>query len=78
MVTVHGRGLHVWLALTDTVTDPLPVPLIGVTVTQLLHGLVTVQVQSLLLAVRFTIVLPPSAGGLQFGGLIVNELEPAA
>ncbi len=70
--------LHVGLAVTETVTGPLPVPPIGVTITQLLHGLLTVQEQSPLLAVTFTVVLPTPGGALQLAGLIVNVLEPAA
>jgi len=58
------------------VTEPLPVPPVGVTVSQLLHGLPTVQEQSLLLAVILTVVLPPSGGALQLVGLIMNVPEP--
>ena len=77
MVRVQGRGAQAGLVLTDTVTDPLPVPLVGVTVTQLPQGLLTLQLQSLLLAVTFTIVLPPPAGGLQLDGAIAKLHPPA-
>jgi len=78
MDTLQERGLHERFTLADTVIDPLPVPLIGVTVTQLLHGLVTVQLQSPLLAVMVTVVVPPPASVLQFVALIVNVPELAA
>src|SRR5881397_3171116 len=69
---VQLRALHVGLAATETVTEPLPVPFVGVTVTQPLHGLVTVQGQPLLLADTITVTLPAPAEGLQLGQLFVK------
>ncbi len=69
---VQLRALHVELAPTDTVTEPLPAPFVGVTVTQLLHGFVVVQGQPLLLADTATVKIPAPDEGLQLGGLLVK------
>jgi hypothetical protein len=43
IVRVHDRVLQVVLAWAVTVTEPLPVPLIGDTVNHVVHGLLTLQ-----------------------------------
>jgi len=77
IVSVQLRGLQLGLGLAQRVSDRLPVPPLGDTVSQL-HAMLIVQLQSLLLAVRVTFVHPPSGDGLQFVGLMANVPGPAS
>ena len=74
---LHVRVLQLALAWTVTVTEPLPVPLAGDTVSHEVHGLLTLQLQPAA-AVTVTTWLPLLADGLQLVGLIVNVPLPAA
>jgi hypothetical protein len=69
MVSVQLRLLPVLLALAESVTVLLPLPLMGDTVSQLLHGLLTVH-EHPLLALTLTVVLPPQAAMLPLVGVI--------
>ena len=64
------RLLHVALVVVEMVTEPLQVPLVGVTVSQL-QTPVTVQVQVPGVAVTLTLVLPPLVGAFQ----LLGEME---
>jgi len=77
MVTLQSRELVLEFAVTDTVTEPLPLPLVGETVTQLLQGLLTLQPQPEPV-VMFTEVLDAPAPGDQLVGEIEKLPEPAA
>ncbi|MEI6393043.1 MAG: hypothetical protein WCT12_18305 [Verrucomicrobiota bacterium] len=77
MVTVQERVLAVLFAAAVTVTEPLPVPLPGDTVSHEVHGLLTLQLQPAA-AVTVTTWLPPPPGAFQPVGLIVNVPLPAA
>ena len=77
MVTVQARLLPVLFAVAVTVTEPFPVPLVGDTVSHVVHGLLTLQLQPAP-PVTVTIWLPPLAEGLQLVGLIVNVPLPVA
>jgi hypothetical protein len=77
IVTVHDRVLQAVLAWAVTVAEPLPVPLMGDTVSHEVHGLLTLQLQPAP-PVTVTTWLPPLAEGLQLVGLIVNVPLPAA
>ena len=70
IVTVQVRVPPVLLADAVTVTEPLPVPVLGETVSHELHGLLTLQAHPLP-AVTLTVVLPPAAGALQ----LASEIE---
>ena len=74
---LHVRVLQLLLAPAVTVTTPLPVPLVVDTVSQEVHGLLTLQLQPAA-AVTVTTWLPLLADGLQLVGLIVNVPLPAA
>ena len=63
MVSVPVRGLVLELAVTDQVTEPLPVPLAGVQVSQLVALLDAVQLQPVP-AVTVTAPLPAVEPGL--------------
>jgi len=63
MVSVPERGLELVLAVTDQVTEPLPLPLVGVQVSQLVALLDAVHVQPLP-AVTATAPLPVPEPGL--------------
>jgi hypothetical protein len=70
MVSVQLRLLPVLLALAESVTVLLPLPLMGDTVSQLLHGLLTVHEHALDGGVTLTVVLPPQAAMLPLVGVI--------
>jgi len=65
MVSVPVRGLVLVLAVTDHVTEPLPVPVAGVTVSQLVALLEAAQVQPVP-AVTVTVTVPLLAAALGF------------
>ncbi len=67
MVSVPVRGLVLALAVTVQVMFPLPVPLGGVQVSQLVALLEAVQPQPELV-VSVTVPLPPAAAGLALTG----------
>ena len=75
MVTVQERVPPVLFAVAVTVTEPLPVPLVGDTVSHEVQGLLSPQVQP---AVPVTAItwLPLAAVGPQLVGLIV-KVPPA-
>ncbi|MEI6393045.1 MAG: hypothetical protein WCT12_18315, partial [Verrucomicrobiota bacterium] len=77
IVTLHVRVLQLVLAWGVTVTEALPSPLAGDTVSHEVHGLLTLQLQPAA-AVTVTTWLPVLADGLQVVGLIVNVPLPAA
>src|SRR5439155_6512576 len=64
MLNVQLRPAQLGLALADTSTARLPVALIGVTVSQSVHGLSTDQLHALP-AVTLTLTLPPPPSALQ-------------
>ena len=64
---VHDRGLQLVLAWAVTVTEPLPTPFIGDTVSHEVHGLLTLQAQPAV-AVTVTTWPPLLADGLQLVG----------
>lgn len=70
IVSVQLRVVQSGFALTLTVTERLPLPLAGDTVTQLVHGLLTVHEHPLAVE-TLTLVLPPPAGADQ----LVGEIE---
>ena len=74
---MHVRVLQVVLAWAVTVTEPLPVPLVGLVDTQVLLGVPTNQAQPAP-PVTVTTWLPPLADGNQVVALIVNVPLPAA
>ena len=78
MVKVPARELALVLAVTDQVTDPLPVPLAGVQVNQLVALLDAVQLQPVP-AVTVTVPLPAAEAGLALVAEIeyVHEVDPA-
>ncbi|MEI6393044.1 MAG: hypothetical protein WCT12_18310 [Verrucomicrobiota bacterium] len=77
IVILHVRVLQLVFAWAVIVTEPLPVPLMGNTVSHEVHGLLTLQLQPAD-AVTVATWLPLLADGLQVVGLIVNVPLPAA
>src|SRR5207247_4122995 len=67
IVRVPVRGLVLVLAVTDQVTDPLPVPLAGAHVSQLVALLEAVQVHPAP-AVTVTVPVPAAEPGLALAG----------
>ena len=65
------------LALTVSITLPLPVPLAGLTVSQD-WLLLAVHAASLYVAVSATSCVPPAAGALHVVGLMLNVFVPPA
>jgi hypothetical protein len=73
MVRLQVLGAQAVLVRTVTFTVPGPLPLGGVAITQLLHGLVTLQAQlTPVPAKTVTDSEPPRADGLKPAGLIAN------
>jgi len=64
MVTVQPRELPLLFRVAATLTTPLPVPLVGEVVSQVEHGLLTVQLAPAV-AVTLMLVAPPLAAAVQ-------------